>query len=81
MTNKHTALVVGASGGIGLALTRQLLNQPGNRNVYATYRQSDAAGGLLSIDDERLHTLRVVSVGKAADSGRFVNWDGRQIPW
>lgn len=59
MTNKHTALVIGASRGIGLALTRQLLNQPGIRNVYATYRQSDAAEGLFSIDDKRLQTLRV----------------------
>jgi NAD(P)-dependent dehydrogenase (short-subunit alcohol dehydrogenase family) len=59
MVNYHTALVVGANRGIGLALTRQLLNEPGGRYVYATYRQRDTAGGLLSIDDERLQTLQV----------------------
>jgi NAD(P)-dependent dehydrogenase (short-subunit alcohol dehydrogenase family) len=58
MINTHTALVVGASRGIGLALTRQLLNQPGDLNVYATYRHSDTAGELLAIDDRRLQTLR-----------------------
>lgn len=57
--SSHTALVVGASRGIGLALTRQLLNEPGDRNVYATYRQAGTVGGLLSIDDDRLQTLRV----------------------
>jgi len=59
MINTHTALVVGASGGIGLALTQRLLSAPGTQQVYATYRQSDTAGGLLSIDDPRLQTRRV----------------------
>jgi len=59
MINNHIALVVGASRGLGLALTQQLLNEPGNQRVYATYRQSDTAEGLLSIDDNRLQTLRV----------------------
>lgn len=59
MIDSHTAVVVGASRGIGLALIRQLLNEPGIRRLYATYRQRDTAGGLLSINDERLQTLRV----------------------
>ena len=59
MTDNHTALVVGASRGIGLALTQQLLKEPGNQRVYATYRQSDTAEGLLSIDDKRLQILQV----------------------
>ena len=59
MINCHTALVVGASRGIGLAIAQQLLQEPGIQRVYATYRQSDTAEGLLAIDDERLQTLRV----------------------
>ncbi len=59
MINSHTALVVGASRGIGLALTRQLLNETGIQHVYATYRQNDTAEGLLSTDDHRLQTVPV----------------------
>jgi NAD(P)-dependent dehydrogenase (short-subunit alcohol dehydrogenase family) len=58
MINSHIALVVGASRGIGLALTQGLLDEAGIRRVYATYRQSDTAEGLLSIDEQRLQTLR-----------------------
>lgn len=57
MINSKVAVVVGASRGIGLALTRQLLQQQGIRQVYATYRQADTTQGLLEINDERLHRL------------------------
>lgn len=59
MINSHTALVVGASRGIGLAITQRLLQEPGIQRVYGTFRQSDTAEGLLSIEDKRLQTLRV----------------------
>jgi len=55
----HTALVVGASRGIGLAIAKQLLNEPGMQGVYATYRKSDTAKDLLVIEDRRLETLQV----------------------
>jgi len=58
MSNSRTALVVGASRGIGLAITRQLLQEQGIQRVYASYRQPDTATGLLEINDERLQTLR-----------------------
>jgi NAD(P)-dependent dehydrogenase (short-subunit alcohol dehydrogenase family) len=59
MINSHVALVVGASRGIGLAITRQLLKEPGIQRVYATHRNLATADGLLEIDDERLQTIRL----------------------
>jgi len=59
MTDSLTALVVGASGGIGLAITQELLQEPGVQRIYATYRNSDHAAALLAMDDERLQTLKV----------------------
>ena len=80
MINCHTALVVGASRGIGLAITQQLLQEPGIQRVYATYRQSDTAEGLLAIDDERLQTLRV-DVTSAEDlQGLATNIRSNQAP-
>lgn len=58
MINSRTALVVGASRGIGLAITQQLLQEQGIQRVYASYRHSDTAAGLLEINDERLQTIR-----------------------
>jgi len=43
MINSRTALVVGASRGIGLAITQQLLQEQGIQRVYASYRHSDTA--------------------------------------
>lgn len=50
------ALVVGASRGIGLAITRQLLALPGTQRVFASYREASTAEGLLAIEDPRLIT-------------------------
>jgi NAD(P)-dependent dehydrogenase (short-subunit alcohol dehydrogenase family) len=55
--NSNTALVVGASRGIGLAITQQLLQQRSIQRIYATYRNADTAVALLEIDDERIQTL------------------------
>ena len=57
--DSHTALVVGASRGIGLALTRQLLAGSAVEKVCATYRQEDTAHDLLAIDDRRVELLQV----------------------
>jgi len=59
MTNSHTALVVGASRGIGLAITQQLLQEQGIQRIYATYRNTATAADLLEVDDERLQTLQL----------------------
>ncbi|MBT8071029.1 MAG: SDR family NAD(P)-dependent oxidoreductase [Gammaproteobacteria bacterium] len=59
MTDTQTALVVGASRGIGLAITRQLLEQKSLRRVYASYRDRETAAGLLEINDERLLSLKL----------------------
>lgn len=46
-----TALVVGASQGIGLGFTRHLLADNRVAQVYATYRNSATAMGLLALQD------------------------------
>lgn len=58
MINSRTALVVGASRGIGLAITQQLLQEQGIQRVYASYRDSDTAAGLLAMNDDRLQTIQ-----------------------
>ena len=57
MTAYNTALVVGASRGIGLAITRSLLQDTNIKKVYASYRSAATAAGLSDIDDERLYPL------------------------
>ena len=57
MMKKRTALVVGASRGIGLAITRQLLCEAQIERVYATYRNAETASQLLEINDDRLLKL------------------------
>ena len=54
-----TAVVIGASRGIGLAITRALLGQSALRRIYATYRRRLTAADLLSLQDSRLHTQRL----------------------
>jgi NAD(P)-dependent dehydrogenase (short-subunit alcohol dehydrogenase family) len=58
MIDSRTALVVGANGGIGLAITRRLLREHAVQRVYASYRRAESSAGLLEIDDDRLHTFR-----------------------
>lgn len=55
-------LIVGASGGIGLEFTRQLLQDPTTDRVFATYRQADSAialGQLQKQNPDRLYTFQV----------------------
>lgn len=58
MTAERTALVVGAGRGIGLAITQQLLQNPAFQRVYATYRRTASAAGLLAMNEPRLQLLR-----------------------
>ncbi|MGG6297151.1 SDR family NAD(P)-dependent oxidoreductase [Leptolyngbya sp. AN02str] len=51
----NAALVVGASGGIGLEMVHQLLEQPTIHQIYATYNRSNDA--LQAISDSRLTQL------------------------
>ena len=66
MINCDTALVVGASRGVGLAITQRLLQDEGVTRVYASYRHDDTAEGLVDIRDARLQTLRA-DVTRPAD--------------
>jgi len=58
-----TAVVIGASRGIGLAITRALLCQSGLRRIYATYRQQSTAADLLALQDPRLRLHRLDVTG------------------
>jgi len=60
------AVVIGASRGIGLAVTLALLENPLLQRVYASYRQTPGAAALLSIDGPRLLTFQL-DVGNEAD--------------
>lgn len=57
-----TALVVGASRGIGLAFVKQLLENPAIAKLYATYRTPETAQALLALSQwqgERLVLLKL----------------------
>lgn len=58
MINSRVALVVGASRGIGLAITRLLLREQGIQRIYASYRNADTATGLMEVNDDRLRTIK-----------------------
>ncbi|NIP18664.1 MAG: SDR family NAD(P)-dependent oxidoreductase [Xanthomonadales bacterium] len=57
MSEPAIALVVGASRGIGLAITRNLLGRHSVKRLYATYRDAGTASSLLGIRDDRLTTV------------------------
>lgn len=56
-TNQY-GLVVGASGGIGLAFVRQLLADAGTTRVYATYRDRNRADALFDLAAAHGNRLR-----------------------
>jgi len=47
-----TALIVGASQGIGLGFVKHLLNDSRLQQVYGTYRRPETAQGLLALGDQ-----------------------------
>ena len=55
MSDSRTALIVGASQGIGLEFVRQFLERSDIDRVFATYR--DRSAELLTLSDSRLTTL------------------------
>jgi NAD(P)-dependent dehydrogenase (short-subunit alcohol dehydrogenase family) len=54
-----TAVVVGASRGIGLAITKALLANTQIKRVLASYRQPASASELLTLTDERLYCFQL----------------------
>jgi NAD(P)-dependent dehydrogenase (short-subunit alcohol dehydrogenase family) len=54
-----SAIVIGASRGIGLAITKTLLESESIRFVGASYREAASAEGLLGLSDARLHGFPV----------------------
>lgn len=59
MKDLRTAVVIGASRGIGLAITEALLEWPELQAVCATYRSLESADGLFRLADTRLQRFRV----------------------
>jgi NAD(P)-dependent dehydrogenase (short-subunit alcohol dehydrogenase family) len=60
MTTKPSiAVVVGASRGIGLAITKALLANIQIKRVFASYRQPHSASELLALADKRLHRVQL----------------------
>ncbi len=55
MTKIQSALVIGASRGIGRAIAKALLEWPSLQCLCTTYRNADSAGELFDINDPRLH--------------------------
>ncbi|NJL45701.1 MAG: SDR family NAD(P)-dependent oxidoreductase, partial [Leptolyngbyaceae cyanobacterium SM2_3_12] len=55
--NQGTALIVGASQGIGLGFVKQLLGDGRFQHVYGTYRNPASAQGLLDLADTKLTGL------------------------
>lgn len=51
------ALIVGASGGIGLGFVQKLLQDDRVAKVYATYRQLESANSLLALQDQHPEQL------------------------
>jgi len=70
-TEPSTAVVVGASRGIGLAITKALLGNTRIKRVYASYRQPVSATELLALTDERLHPFQL-DVTEATDIRQLV---------
>lgn len=60
--NQQTALVVGASQGIGLGFVRHLLQRPEINQIYATHRSPDSATELLALAQEYPERLCCLSV-------------------
>ncbi len=52
-------MIVGASGGIGLAFVSRLLLDPNIENIYATYRDPISAVALLNIESPKVHCYQL----------------------
>jgi NAD(P)-dependent dehydrogenase (short-subunit alcohol dehydrogenase family) len=59
MSGIDSAIVIGASRGIGLAITRRLLESASVDTVCASYRDAASAHGLFELNDPRLHRFPV----------------------
>ncbi len=55
--NNANALIVGASQGIGLGFVKSLLQENNVAKIFATYRNADSAGELISLESEYFSKL------------------------
>lgn len=66
MSGIDSAIVIGASRGIGLAITSRLLESASLGAVCASYRDPSTADGLQELNDPRLHRLQVEVTDEAS---------------
>ncbi len=60
--DRVNALVVGASQGIGLGFVRQLLANPRNTKIFATYRRPNSAKELFTLEQKHSDRLQCLAV-------------------
>ncbi|MBD2194543.1 MULTISPECIES: SDR family NAD(P)-dependent oxidoreductase [Calothrix] len=66
--NEVNTLIVGASQGIGLGFVKKLLQDERISRIYATYRQAESAGELITLADANRERLICLSVDITEES-------------
>ncbi|MBD2206174.1 SDR family NAD(P)-dependent oxidoreductase [Calothrix sp. FACHB-1219] len=66
--NEVNTLIVGASQGIGLGFVKKLLQDDRISRIYATYRQAESAGELITLADANRERLICLSVDITEES-------------
>ncbi|BAY62699.1 short-chain dehydrogenase/reductase SDR [Calothrix brevissima NIES-22] len=66
--NEVNTLIVGASQGIGLGFVKKLLQDERISRIYATYRQAESAGELITLADANPERLICLSVDITEES-------------
>lgn len=87
-------LVTGASSGIGQAMLRQLLENRHVGRAFAVSRSATTrstrgirvavgprADRLFAPHRAATQLLQIIAESAPEDSGRFIAWDGQDIPW
>jgi NAD(P)-dependent dehydrogenase (short-subunit alcohol dehydrogenase family) len=77
----RSALVIGASRGIGLAVTSALLRSTSIESLYATYRNAETADRLFAENDTRLNRFRVEVTDRQSlhDLAQEIRQSGTQL--
>jgi NAD(P)-dependent dehydrogenase (short-subunit alcohol dehydrogenase family) len=84
--HQESALILGATQGIGLGFVKHLLQQPNISRVFATYRTIEAAGDLLALqtaNPDRLLclTLDITDESQIVDLVQTIQMQTKQLHW
>ncbi|MDH6088239.1 SDR family NAD(P)-dependent oxidoreductase [Umezakia ovalisporum] len=66
--NASNSLIVGASQGIGLGFVKKLLKDDRVAKIYATYRERESAGELITLENQYADKLTCVSLDITEES-------------